>query len=268
MKAPEVYYRWAYRVIDTRSFGLPQRRLRVFVLAGIDGDPRDVLLCKSTFPLEEQWTLGEVAHGFYWTEGNRGLGWARNAIPALKGGSGCFIPSPPAIVLRNDEIVTPTIEACERLQGFPKGWTKPAIRLGYQRRRWAYVGNAVAVNVAEWIGRRLGDPGRYDPANDQPLEASSPWPNAAWFDGKNRCQSKVSIWPVARKMQDLETYIGEHHQPLSGRATAGFLVRLEASSLRTTQEFKRILRRHINRMGAMELYLSLKRARQQQTVAF
>ena len=32
-------YSWAYRTIDTRSFGLPQRRERVFLLAGLEEDP-------------------------------------------------------------------------------------------------------------------------------------------------------------------------------------------------------------------------------------
>ena len=37
-------YRWAYRVVDSRSFGLAQRRRRVFVVATTSGDPREVLL--------------------------------------------------------------------------------------------------------------------------------------------------------------------------------------------------------------------------------
>lgn len=45
--------------------------------------------------------------------------------------------------------LTPT--ECERLQGFPDGWTE-----GFaDSRRYAMLGNAVAVPVAEWIGRRL-----------------------------------------------------------------------------------------------------------------
>lgn len=46
---------------------------------------------------------------------------------------------------------------CERLQGFPDGWTditwrgKPAS----DSRRYAALGDAVTVPVAEWIGRRL-----------------------------------------------------------------------------------------------------------------
>lgn len=36
-------YRWAYRVVDTFSFGLPQRRERVFVVASVTGDPENVI---------------------------------------------------------------------------------------------------------------------------------------------------------------------------------------------------------------------------------
>jgi site-specific DNA-cytosine methylase len=47
--------------------------------------------------------------------------------------------------------LTPT--ECERLQAFPDGWTQ----LGGtpDSRRYAALGDAVTVNVAEWIGRRL-----------------------------------------------------------------------------------------------------------------
>ena len=37
-------YRWAHRVVGLTGFGIPQRRRRVFILASVHGDPRDVLL--------------------------------------------------------------------------------------------------------------------------------------------------------------------------------------------------------------------------------
>jgi DNA (cytosine-5)-methyltransferase 1 len=40
---------------------------------------------------------------------------------------------------------------CERLQGFPDGWTDGQA----DSTRYRQLGNAVCVNVAEWIGRRL-----------------------------------------------------------------------------------------------------------------
>lgn len=40
---------------------------------------------------------------------------------------------------------------CERLQGFPDGWTE-----GFSdSTRYRMLGNAVCVNVSEWIGRRI-----------------------------------------------------------------------------------------------------------------
>jgi len=40
---------------------------------------------------------------------------------------------------------------CERLQGFPDGWTEPES----DSARYRMLGNAVTVPVAEWIGRRI-----------------------------------------------------------------------------------------------------------------
>ncbi len=78
-------FRWAYRVVDTRAFGLPQRRRRVLIVASRDEDPSAVLLADDAEQPREPdvWKLG----GFYWTEGNRGLGWIREAVPPLKGSS-------------------------------------------------------------------------------------------------------------------------------------------------------------------------------------
>ena len=47
--------------------------------------------------------------------------------------------------------LTPT--ECERLQNFPDGWTQ----LGdtADSKRYSALGDAVTVNVAEWIGGRL-----------------------------------------------------------------------------------------------------------------
>src|SRR5262249_8306830 len=77
----------AYRTVDTRSFGLPQRRRRVVLLASRTEDPRNVLFCDDTNQLCSSNGHIPSACGFYWTEGNNGLGWAVDAVPPLKGGS-------------------------------------------------------------------------------------------------------------------------------------------------------------------------------------
>ena len=48
--------------------------------------------------------------------------------------------------------LTPT--ECERLQGFPDGWTEP---LGSDTKRYAAMGDAVTVNVGEWLAQRCID---------------------------------------------------------------------------------------------------------------
>lgn len=36
-------YEWAYRTIDTRAFGIPQRRQRVFLIASLEQNPAEIL---------------------------------------------------------------------------------------------------------------------------------------------------------------------------------------------------------------------------------
>src|SRR5947209_14620515 len=126
-------YTWAYRVVDSRAFGLPQRRQRVLLLASRTRDPRSPLLAQDDGEPTVPDRTG-LACGFYWTEGTRGLGWAVDAVPTLKGGSGLGIASPPAIWRAGTgRIVTPDVRDAERLQGLPPGWTEPGD--GDDRRR-------------------------------------------------------------------------------------------------------------------------------------
>ncbi len=107
--------------------------------------------------------LEGLACGFYWTEGVRGLGWAVDAVPTLKGGSTIGIPSPPAIWMPDGEIVVPEIRDAERLQGFDADWTEPAAATSRRKgARWKLVGNAVSVPVARWVGERLVTCADYD----------------------------------------------------------------------------------------------------------
>jgi DNA (cytosine-5)-methyltransferase 1 len=144
-------YRWAYRVVNSLAF-VPQRRERVFFLASLDDDPADVLLVDETAPINVQTRLNTHAHGFYWTERTRGLGWGPDCVPTLKNGSTVGIPSPPAILLTNGVIVTPDIRDAERLQGFRANWTKPAESVGRASLRWSLVGNAVTKPVLRGSG--------------------------------------------------------------------------------------------------------------------
>jgi DNA (cytosine-5)-methyltransferase 1 len=242
-------YRWAYRVVDTRAFGLPQRRQRVFLLASLERDPRDVLLADDAGERDEPEPSKQRSYGFYWTEGLRGLGTAIDAVPTLKGGSTIGIPSPPAIVLPGGRaVVTPDIRDAERLQGFDADWTLPAGEVSRRAgARWKLVGNAVTVSVAEWIGRKLRSPGAYDATNDPPLVRKGAWPNAAWNVGDGRHRSTASRWPFSTEPTPIHDFLEFAHKPLSARATKGFLSRLRSSSLRYPTWFVGVLERHRDR---------------------
>jgi len=241
-------YRWAYRVVDSRSFGIPQRRERVYLLASREGDPRDVLFVDDAGEPEprsrQSWR--QRACGFYWTEGLRGLGWADDAVPTLKGGSTIGIPSPPAIVLTSGAIVKPDIRDAERLQGFPVDWTIPAEDVQRSGHRWKLVGNAVTVDVAEWIGQRLAEPGFYDPEGDELLLRRGSWPRAAWGLGDGqRYVAEVSAWPRRVPTTPLEEFLEFPAQPLSAKATAGFYSRAQRAKLRFPPGFLDLVQQHL-----------------------
>lgn len=243
-------YRWAYRIVNSLAF-LPQRRERViFVATTTDIDPADVLLSDEIEPDAAQSSLDTHAHGFYWTEGVRGLGWAIDAVPTLKNGSTVGIASPPAIMLPHGFIVTPDIRDAERLQGFPVDWTAPASEVGRSSLRWSLVGNAVSVPVAEWLGHKLSTPGRFEHGRDRPLAENGRWPIAARFDGKIRHRVEIGKYPVWLERPALAEFLRFVGKPLSERATRGFLSRTERSSLRFVPGFLDRVRQHLQVINA------------------
>lgn len=236
-------YRWAYRVIDSRAFGLAQRRRRVFVLASRDVEPAR-LLFKDDGASREPVATDATACGFYWTEGNRGVGWAVDAIPPLKGTSGVSIVSPPAVWRPVErDFVTPKIADAEALQGFRRHWTKPAEELPKgERVRWRLVGNAVSVPVAKWLGTVIDT----EPTDELPTHAAlapdAPWPTACFGGNGKRNKVIVSEWPGRRQFVGLDRFLSSDAPSLSLRAAQGFFNRLEKSGLRVPEQFREDLR--------------------------
>lgn len=241
-------YRWAYRVVNTLAY-LPQRRERVFLVATTtDVDPAAVVFADEAPAPDTATSLGTHAHGFYWTEGIRGLGWAQDAVPTLKNGSTVGIASPPAVLLPDGLAITPDLRDAERLQGFDAGWTQPAEGVGRASLRWSLVGNAVSVPVAAWLGRRLGQPGDHDTARDRPLAHGARWPKAARFDGARRLGVEITAFPEFRPRPPLHAFLMHRGKPLSARATRGFLARTERGTLRFVDGFREKLRTHLSAM--------------------
>lgn len=241
-------YKWAYRVANSRAFGVPQRRERIYVLAALHHDPRNVLFVDDAVEPRDTRSFREVPCGFYWTEGLRGLGWAVDSVPTLKGGSTIGIPSPPAIIFPSGNIAKPDLRDAERMQGFDEDWTLPAETVAKRGARWKLVGNAVTVDAAAWIGKRLRNPGVYDPTGDVELGVSESWPIAAWNVGRGRHRAQLSTWPLHIASEPLETFLHHETQDLSVKATAGFLSRAEVAKLRFPAGFLDAVRAHLARM--------------------
>ena len=245
----ELDYRWAYRLVDSRFTGVPQRRQRVLLVASRDDDPRSVLFTDDAGEPDDDRYASE-AYGFYWTEGLTGLGWAKDALPTLKGGSSIGISSPPGVWIRDRQsgsaIVTPSISDAEHLQGFPRDWTLPAAavtgRPGY---RWKLVGNAVTVGVSAWLGKHLVNPATVLPVMEVELSQAAKWPTAAWGSNGRRWMVPVSMWPEVRPYEHLlDSLELEHLTPLSWKATHGFRTRMERSKLRFDEAFKIAIKEH------------------------
>lgn len=227
-------YNWAYRVVDSMAFGVPQRRERVVFLASLQFDPREVLFGAEAEPTNYgEELVGKVDCGFYWTEGIRGLGLAPNGVPPIKGGSTVGIASPPAILFKDGNVATPDIRDAERMQGFPENWTLPSNKINKESHRWKLVGNAVTTCVFRWVGKNLINPnyaGRN--INGRPIVNGKGWPNAGWNVGAGRFGTNMSTYPILKEYKPLSEWLKYPAKPLSVRAINGFLKRASSGSLR------------------------------------
>lgn len=251
----EMGFSWAYRVVDTRTFGLPQRRKRVYLLASRTEDPRSVLFADEhgIAPVHDRLSDDinpKQAYGFYWTEGARGIGWATNSVPPIKGGSALGIPSPPAVLVPSTSFVgTIDLRDAERLQGFPENWTEPAAKTFKNSVRWRLVGNAVSTPAARWLGGRLKNPGKSFTRSTKKLSTSERWPIAACGSKGQRFSVDVSQWPVKSDFRPIMDFLKHPLKPLSKKATAGYVDRVKRCPFTVNPEFIRHLNIHLKNVS-------------------
>jgi DNA (cytosine-5)-methyltransferase 1 len=249
-------YNWAYRIVDPRSFGIPQRRPRFIFLASKKTHPKHLLFPCNEDPnifIKDKLNIAEKnqAYGFYWTEGKIGIGWALNSVPPIKGGSSLSIPSPPAIWdISNDFFGTPSIRDAERLQGFPIDWTKSIEDIGFHKnKRWKLVGNAVNTKVSTWIGSKIMSNEKYEiDATRISLSKCKPWPKAAFGENKKIMEVNCSFYPEGINYTPILEFLKDPLVPLSKKATLGFLKRVKESILiKYPPEFINSLEKYLNK---------------------
>lgn len=233
-------YEWAYRLVDPRSFGIPQRRPRLILIASLEIHPQHIL-----FPDDENIdaTIDDrlnpneenvKGYGFYWTEGKLGIGWAKDSIPPLKCGSTLGLPSSPAIWdIKHNFFGTPSIKDAERLQGFPSNWTSPIEDNGFRKNfRWKLIGNAVNTKVSEWVGKQMLSPNTKDVDKERLFVPNKKhWPKAAISLGDEVFGVKASCYPQGVSYTSIIDFLQDPLVPLSLRAILGFEKRMNESTI-------------------------------------
>jgi DNA (cytosine-5)-methyltransferase 1 len=164
----ELGYGVAWRVFNSRYFGVPQSRQRVYIVACHRDPERAATILfepecgegndeasgsngsNAVSPFKKE--LGDPRKGPV----VQGLAYCLYACSARHTGtdwSRTYVTYPDGRVRR----LTPL--ECERIQGFPDGWTIPKMKIDDVEKldtlRYHAIGNAVTVNVAEWLGRRI-----------------------------------------------------------------------------------------------------------------
>jgi DNA (cytosine-5)-methyltransferase 1 len=234
-------YRWAYRTVDSRTTGIPQRRRRVYVVASTDIDPARVLFADEAVPVLSYQPCRTAA--WDWFGGHRGCSFIWDSTPTI-------MTKPSIAVWHRDEppgrqaLALKDPEQLERLQGFPVGWTAVA---GSVTHRYHLIGNAVTVEVVRWVGRRLRNPGRPE-VQETPVDRSTltRWPSAARGEQGRTWAVQASHWPVSSRWTPLDEFIDlDRLAPLSPRATAGFLRRVRAFKPKLPPGFLAVLEQHL-----------------------
>ncbi len=151
----------AWRVLDAKYFGIPQQRKRLYVIAGDDSLRPEMILFEEHDPLlpqleydssEDRLSFELCGHSF---EVFRAYTDCLFSSYATKWNGNAAANNGSLFVVQDGRLRRLSPLECERLMGFPDGYTDlPKSR---KSNRYQALGNSWAVPVVQWIGERIGD---------------------------------------------------------------------------------------------------------------
>lgn len=137
----------AWRVLNARSFGLPQERRRLFIVASKDKQRAESLHSKLPIMRPRQSSVEQSAYGFYWTGGKRSICFSSGYVPTLKIGATDERGRAPVAVFYNNHVRKLSPSEFMALQGFTDISTERLPASTVLR----MAGNAVAVPVGQFV---------------------------------------------------------------------------------------------------------------------
>ena len=174
-------YGLAWRILDAQFFGVPQRRRRVFLVGHFGAEPPAEVLFEPESLRGDLDTSAEKRQALTTRAGSSAEGASRGVMSRTLlvrcgcdgGGKGALVSDEVSLTLSTSNVQTLfdnrgdamivrklTPMECERLQGFPDGYTKIPYR-GKPAEdcpdapRYKALGNSMAVPVMRWIFERL-----------------------------------------------------------------------------------------------------------------
>lgn len=193
----ELGYDIQWQVVNSKNFGVPQNRERIIIVGNLRGTPRPEVFPIAEDSQQTTGRIKKIVSGYQSTSvydphgvsvtlaseaGGLGAKTGLYAVPVLtpdrehrrQNGRRFKEPEDPSFTLTAQDYhgvalcsatdvitirrLTPV--ECERLQGFPDGWTKYGVMNGKvvemsDSRRYKAMGNAVTTNVIEAVMRRI-----------------------------------------------------------------------------------------------------------------
>ncbi len=231
----------SWRVLNSRQFGLPQDRNRLFIVASKKEAAAMALHASIRSDVKTHNT--SKFSGFYWTGGKRSICFSRGYVPTLKVGATDNRGRGTVAVFDGTIVRKLTQNENLRLQGFGE-LDVPGLSISSILRM---AGNAVALPVGHFVVSSVME-------NAPPVGFKSGFArgcNSGFFGGDLDWQIDHEPTPLASNLDDfLDRGVNQH---LSSQACAGLIVRSVRSGLKMPSElFDVLYQSAIKRTGKLK----------------